>query len=90
MLRGFRLTWYWGYLIKLIFALRGFWLVDCISNLGDVLMEQLTNYNAGSYVYMDDQARKLFVDDLTSTLQVIALDAKSRATSARMWSLTTA
>jgi Ca-activated chloride channel family protein len=34
----------------------------------------------GSYAYVDDldEAQKLFVDDLTSTLQVIALDAKVR------------
>jgi Ca-activated chloride channel homolog len=39
-------------------------------------MEQLADN--GSYAYVDDldEARKLFVEDLTSTLQVIALDAK--------------
>ena len=32
----------------------------------------------GTYAYVDDlnEAKRLFVDDLTSTLQVIALDAK--------------
>ena len=41
-------------------------------------MEQLANNGNGNYAYVDDidEARKLFVDDLTSTLQVIALDAK--------------
>jgi Ca-activated chloride channel family protein len=41
-------------------------------------MEQLANNGNGSYAYVDDldEARKHFVDDLTSTLQVIALDAK--------------
>jgi len=46
--------------------------------LNDVLLEQLANNGNGNYAYVDDldEARKLFVDDLTSTLQVIALDAK--------------
>ena len=41
-------------------------------------MEQLADNGNGSYAYVDDQdeARKLFVENLTSTLQVIALDAK--------------
>jgi Ca-activated chloride channel family protein len=41
-------------------------------------MEQLADKGNGSYAYIDDldEAQKLFVDDLTSTLQVIALDAK--------------
>ena len=41
-------------------------------------MEQLADNGNGSYAYVDDldEARKLFVEDLTSTLQVIALDAK--------------
>jgi len=46
--------------------------------LNDVLLEQLANDGNGNYTYVDDldEARKLFVDNLTSTLQVIALDAK--------------
>ena len=49
-----------------------------MGNSNDVLMEQLANNGNGNYAYVDDldEARKLFVDDLTSTLQVIALDAK--------------
>ena len=41
-------------------------------------MEQLADNGNGSYAYVDDidEAQKLFVEDLTSTLQVIALDAK--------------
>ena len=41
-------------------------------------MEQLADNGNGNYAYVDDidEAQKLFVEDLTSTLQVIALDAK--------------
>jgi Ca-activated chloride channel homolog len=40
-------------------------------------MEALADNGNGSYAYVDhlDEAQKLFVEDLTSTLQVIALDA---------------
>ena len=46
--------------------------------MNDVLLEHLSDHGNGTYAYVDDidEARKLFVDDLTSTLQVIALDAK--------------
>ena len=49
-----------------------------MGNFNDVLMEQLADNGNGSYAYVDDldEAQKLFVEDLTSTLQVIALDAK--------------
>lgn len=49
-----------------------------MGNFNDVLMEQLADNGDGSYAYVDTlaEARKLFVDDLTSTLQVIARDAK--------------
>src|SRR4030095_15107399 len=49
-----------------------------MGNFNDVLMEQLADNGDGSYAYVDslEEAQKLFVDDLTSTLQVIALDAK--------------
>ena len=42
------------------------------------MMETLADNGNGNYAYVDDldEARKLFVEDLTSTLQVIALDAK--------------
>ena len=46
--------------------------------MNDVLLEHLSDNGNGTYAYVDDidEARKLFVEDLTSTLQVIALDAK--------------
>jgi Ca-activated chloride channel family protein len=49
-----------------------------MGNFNDVLMEQLADDGDGNYAYVDtlDQAERLFVDNLTSTLQVIALDAK--------------
>ena len=49
-----------------------------MGNFNDVLMEQLADHGDGHYAYVDtlDEARKLFVEDLTSTLQVIAQDAK--------------
>ncbi len=49
-----------------------------LGNFNDVLMEQLADKGNGHYAYVDDinEAQKLFVEDLTSTLQVIALDAK--------------
>ncbi len=49
-----------------------------MGNFNDVLMEQLADKGNGNYSYVDtmDEARRIFVDDLTSTLQVIALDAK--------------
>ena len=45
-----------------------------MGNFNDVLMEQLADNGDGHYAYVDtlDEARKLFVEDLTSTLQVIA------------------
>ncbi len=41
-------------------------------------MEQLANNGNGSYAYVDtlDEARRIFVENLTGTLQVIAKDAK--------------
>ena len=49
-----------------------------MGNFNDVLLEQLANDGNGTYAYIDDldEAQRLFVDNLTSTLQVIALDAK--------------
>jgi Ca-activated chloride channel family protein len=49
-----------------------------MGNFNDTLMEQLADNGNGFYAYVDDiqEARKVFVEDLTSTLQVIALDAK--------------
>ena len=49
-----------------------------MGNYNDILMEQLANDGDGSYYYVDtlSEARRIFVDDLTGTLQVIARDAK--------------
>ncbi|MDX1435352.1 MAG: von Willebrand factor type A domain-containing protein [Anaerolineales bacterium] len=49
-----------------------------MGNFNDVLMERLADDGDGNYAYVDTlaEARKIFVEDLTSTLQVIALDAK--------------
>jgi Ca-activated chloride channel family protein len=49
-----------------------------MGNFNDVLMEQLADNGDGSYAYVDNlkEAQKLFVDNLTSTIQVIARDAK--------------
>lgn len=49
-----------------------------MGNFNDILMEQLADDGDGFYAYVDtlEEARKIFVEDLTSTLQVIALDAK--------------
>jgi len=49
-----------------------------MDNYNDTLMEQLADNGNGFYAYVDDlgEAKRLFVDDLTSTLQTIAMDAK--------------
>ncbi len=49
-----------------------------MGNYNDVLMEQLADNGDGFYAYVDDirEAERVFVTDLTSTLQVIARDAK--------------
>jgi Ca-activated chloride channel family protein len=49
-----------------------------MDNYNDVLMEQLADNGNGFYAYVDDmdEAERLFIDDLTSTLQTIAMDAK--------------
>jgi Ca-activated chloride channel family protein len=51
-----------------------------MDNYNDTLMEQLANNGNGFYAYVDDmdEARKLFVDEITGTLQTIALDAKAQ------------
>src|SRR5687768_7878906 len=47
-------------------------------NLRDHLMERLANAGNGNYSYIGSlkDAKKVFVDDLTGTLQVIAKDTK--------------
>jgi Ca-activated chloride channel family protein len=49
-----------------------------MDNYNDVLMEQLADNGDGFYAYVDDlrEARKLFIDQITGTLQTIAMDAK--------------
>ena len=49
-----------------------------MGNYNDILMEQLANDGDGAYYYVDtlSEARRIFVDDLTGTLQIIAKDAK--------------
>jgi Ca-activated chloride channel family protein len=49
-----------------------------MGNYNDVLMERLANDGNGIYAYVDTprEAEKLFVEDLTGTLQTIAMDAK--------------
>jgi Ca-activated chloride channel family protein len=49
-----------------------------MGNYNDVLMEQLADGGDGFYAYVDTlrEAGRILVDNLTSTLQVIALDAK--------------
>jgi Ca-activated chloride channel family protein len=49
-----------------------------MNNYNDVLMEKLADKGNGNYAYVDtiDEAKRVFVDNMTSTLQVIAKDVK--------------
>jgi Ca-activated chloride channel family protein len=49
-----------------------------MGNYNDVTMEQLADQGNGAYAYVDNivEAERLFVEDLTATLQTIAIDAK--------------
>ncbi len=49
-----------------------------MGNYNDVLMEQLADRGDGAYAYVDslEEARRVFVENLTGTLQTIARDAK--------------
>ena len=49
-----------------------------MGNYNDVLMEQLADKGDGNYAYVDtlDEARRVFVENLTGTLQTVASDAK--------------
>ena len=51
-----------------------------MGNYNDTLLEQLADQGDGFYAYINtnDEARKLFSEDLTSTLQTVALDAKAQ------------
>ncbi len=49
-----------------------------MGNFNDALLEQLADEGDGFYAYVDtiDEARRLFVEDLTGTLHTVALDAR--------------
>lgn len=49
-----------------------------MGNFNDVLLEQLADNGNGSYAYVDtlNEAKRIFVENLTGTLQLIAKDAK--------------
>jgi Ca-activated chloride channel family protein len=49
-----------------------------MGDYNDALLEQLADQGNGNYAYIDDldEARRLFVDKLASTLDVIAMNAK--------------
>lgn len=49
-----------------------------MGNYNDILMEQLAKKGNGNYAYVDTlkEAKRIFVENLTGTLQVIAKDAK--------------
>ena len=49
-----------------------------MGNYNDVLMEELAKKGNGNYAYVDtlNEARRIFVENLTGTLQIIAKDAK--------------
>jgi Ca-activated chloride channel family protein len=49
-----------------------------MGNFNDALLEKLADDGDGFYAYVDDldEAQRLFVDDLTGTLQSVALDAR--------------
>lgn len=49
-----------------------------MGNYNDILMEQLANRGNGTYAYVDTlyEAKRIFVENLTGTLQVIAREAK--------------
>lgn len=49
-----------------------------MGNYNDIMLEKLGNKGNGYYAYVDnlEQAKKIFVDNLTGTLEVIARDVK--------------
>jgi Ca-activated chloride channel family protein len=49
-----------------------------MGNYNDVLMEQLADQGDGSYAYVDslDESRRIFVENLTGTLQTIGAEAR--------------
>jgi Ca-activated chloride channel family protein len=51
-----------------------------MGNYNDTLLEQLADQGDGFYAYVNvlEEARRLFTEDLTGTLQAVALDAKAQ------------
>jgi Ca-activated chloride channel family protein len=51
-----------------------------MGNYNDALLERLADQGDGFYAYVNDQdeARRLFTEDLTGTLQTVALDARAQ------------
>ena len=51
-----------------------------MGNYNDALLEQLADRGEGFYAYVDnpDEARRVFVDQLTTTIDTVALDAKAQ------------
>lgn len=51
-----------------------------MGNYNDVLLEQLADQGDGFYAYVNalDEAERLFTEDLTGTLQSVALDARAQ------------
>jgi Ca-activated chloride channel family protein len=51
-----------------------------LGNYNDVLLEQLADQGDGFYAYIDtiEEARRLFSEQLTKTLETVALDAKAQ------------
>jgi Ca-activated chloride channel family protein len=51
-----------------------------MGDYNDVLLEQLSNEGDGFYAYIDDldEAERLFTEDLTGSLQAVALDARAQ------------
>jgi Ca-activated chloride channel homolog len=51
-----------------------------MGNYNDALLEQLADQGDGFYAYVNvlDEARRLFTEDLTGTLQTVALDARAQ------------
>jgi len=49
-----------------------------MGNMNDALMEQLADKGDGQYAYVDtlEEARRIFVEQLTGTLELVAKDAK--------------
>lgn len=51
-----------------------------MDNFNDIFLETLADKGDGNYAYIDtlDEAKKVFIDQLTATIQVVAKDAKAQ------------